>query len=396
MTFGKRIAGVVAGGLILVVAALGVYARIVGRDAALDRTLGATTTGRLADVSAGAAFAVDQPIPVEGAAVVRDTLVLRVRAAGQAAAWRRATVLAEVGGMVRAVPVRENAGVAPGTPLVRIDTAQYALATEEARARLRQVQAQYRELTLFDETIEDAAMRTERERASRAKSGLDAAEIAVRRAELDLLRTRITSPFSGRVADVRVDAGQVVRPGDELLTIADIDPIRVEVQVLESEVGLLSEGRAARVSFAALPGEQFTGLIETINPIVDPATRAARVTVSVPNPDGRILPGFYAVVSLEARRFPDRVMVPREAVVERDRRTLLFVYEAAENARSGRARWRYVTTGLDNGELVEIVESPETDMVEAGEIVLVGGHLTLTHDAPVRLTANARAAGGRP
>lgn len=382
--------------LVLIVGALaiGVYARIGEQNEASGDTLGAAAD--LPDVSAGSAFSIDQPIPVEGAPVVRDTLTLQIRAEGQAAAWRQTTVHAQVAGQVRGVAVRENSRVGPGTPLVTIDSTEYALATDEARARMRQALAQYQELTLFDERIEDAAVRAERERASRARSGLDAAEVAVRRAELDLQRTRIVSPFSGRVANLRVVPGQTVKVGDEIVTIADIDPIRLEVQVLEGAIGHLAIGGGARVTFSAFPGETFTGRIETVNPMVDPATRSARVIVTVPNPDGRILPGFYAVVRLDARRFADRVLVPRTAILERDRRTMLFVYAPDENGRAGRAKWRYVTTGLENGEVVEIVENPDTEMVEPGEVVLVGGHHTLTHDAPVRLVENARAAGGRP
>ena len=61
------------------------------------------------------------------------------------------------------------------------------------------------------------------------------------------------------------------------------------------------------------------------------------------------------------------------------RRTMLFVYE------DGLAKWRYVTTGMQNDDVVEIVPSPETDMVQPGEVVLTGGHYTLIHDARVRL-----------
>lgn len=386
----------IAAVVLLVVVALGVgiYARIGARSEVAGDTLG--TSPDLPDVSASSAFAIDQPIPVEAAPVLRDTLVLTVRAEGQAAAWRQTTVHAQVAGQVRRVGVRENSRVAPGTPLLTIDSTEYALAAAEARARMRQSLAQYQELTLFDERIEDAAVRADRERAARARSGLDAAEVAVRRAELDLQRTRVVSPFSGRVANLRVVPGQTVRAGDELVTIADIDPIRLEVQVLEGALGHLAIGGGARVTFSAFPGESFVGRIETVNPIVDPATRSARVIVTVPNPDGRILPGFYAVVQLDARRFADRVLVPRSAILERDRRTMLFVYAPDENGRAGRAKWRYVTTGLENNDVVEIVANPDTDMVEPGEVVLVGGHHTLTHDAPVRLVDNARAAGGRP
>ncbi len=381
--------------LLLAALAAAVYVRIGARNEAAGDTVGAPSSDP-PDVSAGAAFSVDQPIPVEGAPVVRDTLVLRVRAEGQAAAWRQTTLYAQVAGQVRAVGVRENSRVAPGTRLVLLDSTEYALAVDEARARMRQAQAQYQELTLFDETIEDAAVRAERERSSRARSGLDAAEVAVRRAELDLQRTRVVSPFRGRVANLRVVPGQTVRAGDELLTVTDVDPIRVEVQVLQGDVGYLAQGGSAELTFSAFPGERFAGRIETINPLVDPATGKARVTVVVPNPDGRILPGFYADVQLDARRFADRILVPRAAILERDRRTMLFVYEPDSDGRAGRAKWRYVTTGLENADVVEILENPDTEMVEPDETVLVGGHYTLTHDAPVRLVDNARAAGGRP
>jgi membrane fusion protein, multidrug efflux system len=86
--------------------------------------------------------------------------------------------------------------------------------------------------------------------------------------------------------------------------------------------------------------------------------------------------------------------VPRAAVLERDRRTMLFVYEGDESA--GRAKWRYVTTGLANDALVEILEDADTESVRPGEIVLTGGHYTLVHDAQVRVVDDAGAAGGRP
>ena len=119
--------------------------------------------------------------------------------------------------------------------------------------------------------------------------------------------------FDGGVA--RHVAGVGLEFDDELATVVDLDPIKVEVQVLESEVGHLAQGRKARVTFAAFPDEAFTGTIQTINPVVDQTTRTARVTVLVPNPARRVLPGMYARVSLEARRFPDRVIVPRSASV---------------------------------------------------------------------------------
>jgi RND family efflux transporter MFP subunit len=302
-----------------------------------------------------------------------------------------------VTGRVATLPVRENDAVGTGRLLVGLDAAEYGLAVEEAQASLRQAQAAYREATLLDEEIRDPRVRADRAAFARSKTGVDAAEVRLRKAQLDLSRTRLTAPFGGRVATLKVVPGQWVRAGDELMTIISLDPIRVEVQVLESEVGLLQPGRKARVSFAAFP-EPFTGTVETINPMVDGGTRTAKVTVVVPNPQGRILPGMYARVSLEAQRFADRVLVPRSAVLERDRRTMLFVYDGTGS--QGLAKWRYVTTGRQNDSLVEIVPDTDTDSVKPGEVVLTEGHYTLIHDARVRLSDEVRAssdsAGPRP
>jgi RND family efflux transporter MFP subunit len=280
---------------------------------------------------------------------------------------------------------------------VAIDTTEYALGLARAQANLARTQASFREITLFDDQIADSAVRVERARVARAKSGLAEAEVAVREADMLLQRTRVTAPFEGRAASVRVMPGQTVRVGDELVTVVDLNPIRVDVQVLESEVGLLAAGRRAVVSFAAFPGEEFVGRIATINPLVERDTRTANVTVTIPNPDGRILPGMYARVALEARKFPNRILVPRAAVLERDRRTMLFVFQGdGEGATTGLAKWRYVTTGLANDSVVEILTNPETEMVQPGETVLTDGHYTLIHDARVRLVENVQAAGGRP
>jgi HlyD family secretion protein len=341
-----------------------------------------------------AAFDAKLPIPVEGVAVVRDTLVLSVSAAGEATSFRTTPLRSSVTGTVRAVRARENASAGTGDLLVELEPADYELSLREARGNLARAEAAYRELVVFDDRIADASVRAERERNARAKTGLEAAESAVERAELNLTRTRVRAPFPGRVANIRVVPGQYVTAGEELMTVQQMDPLRVDVQVLESEIGLLAPGRRALLSFAAFPNEILQGVVETINPIVDRQTRTARVAVSVRNAEGRLLPGMYARVSLAARKLPDRILVPRTAVLDRDHRTLVFVVEG--DGVTGLAKWRYVTTGLQNATHIEIVDAPETERVEPGEIVLTAGHFTLTHDARVRLTRDAVLEGGRP
>jgi membrane fusion protein (multidrug efflux system) len=371
-----------------------VYGRIAKAGEGSDETA-EKAAQPLVQTSASTGFATDVAIPVQGVPATRGELVMSVSAAGQAEAWQKTVLVAQVDGRIVSLNVREGDGVGNGQTVVGLDGAQYTLAVEEAQAALAEAQNKFREATLFDDRIPDEAVRREREAAARVRSGVEAAEVRLRRARLDLSRTRTGSPIAGRVASLKVVPGQWVRQGDELMTIVALNPIRVEVQVLESEIAHLAPGRTANVSFAAFPGEAFTGRIQTINPIVESGTRTARVTVLVDNPGGRILPGMYARVSLEARRYADRVLVPRSAILERDRRAMLFVYE--RGSQDGLAKWRYVTTGLQNETMVEIVsEGVETDSVKPGEVVLTEGHYTLIHDARVRLVEDARQAGGRP
>ena len=365
------------------------YFRIISDAKAEESTQnGSEDNGDSPDTSVGESFNSDVAIPVEGVAVVRDTLVLTVSAAGQAASPRQTVLRAQVSGQVRAVRIAENQSIAANAVLIEIDPTEYQLRLDEAKASLRRAEGQYREITLGDDRIPDARVRAERDSAARAKSGLDAAHVAVTRAEMDLARTKVVAPFGGRVADLKVVVGQQIGPSDDLLTIQEMEPILVHAQVLEGEIGFLQPGRVASISFAAFPGETFQGRVQSINPVVEQATRTARVAIAVSNPQGRILPGMYARASLPARRFADRTLVPTSAILERDRRTMLFVYNGEGS--NGRAEWRYVNTGLRNDTHIEIVrEGPEDGFVEPGEIVLVSGHYTLIHDAVVRLTENA-------
>jgi membrane fusion protein, multidrug efflux system len=396
MAKSRNIIGIGAVVVVVVGLGAGIYWRISSHadDDGGDSTIASVPEGGGDQVSSATTFATNIAIPVEGAQVVRDTLVISVSAAAQAAAESRAVLYSRVEGPITRVRVRESQVVRAGQVLVEIDTVEYVLRVRTAQASVAQAEANYRSQMLGTDQIQDPEVRAERERLARAKSGLDAAEVSLEQAQIELERTRVRAPFSGRVADLKVVAGQTIAARDELVTVVDIDPIKVEVQVLEAEVSLLAPGRRASISFAAFPGETFRGTITTINPVIEQTTRTARVTVSVPNRDGRILPGMYARVSLEARKFPDRILVPRSAILERDRRTMLFVFEG--EGQTGLAKWRYVTTGLSNDSLVEIVPNPETDMVQPGEWVLTDGHYTLTHDAQVRLVESVKAEGGRP
>jgi HlyD family secretion protein len=313
----------------------------------------------------------------------RTDFPLRSRASGHLVPWRRARIPAEAGGPVVERAVREGDRVEKGDLLARLEHRAERIALEEARAELLEARAEFR--AKYDggragsRGRADSASDATRRATQAAVSGLTAARQAVEHAKLDLERTRITAPFAGRVADLKIEEGQYVGQGKTVATLLQDRRMKVEVDVLESDVVALDDGASVQVHVPALgPEDDSTAWVEgtvwAVNPKVDPQSGTGRVTVALPNPDRRLVSGLYTEARLETRRLADRLVVPEDAILVRQGRDLVFVVE------DGRALWSYVDLGARSGSYVEI-----TDGVQPGDTIAVSGHFALAHDAPVTI-----------
>lgn len=311
---------------------------------------------------------------------------LRTQASGHLVPWRRAQLRAEANGPVAERAVDEGDRIEAGALLTRLDNREERIAMKEARAELFTARAEYRAKyagsSSGDGPVENGSQGSsaeERRATQQAVSGLTAARQAVERAELNLERTRVTAPFAGRVANLEVEEGQYVSSGAEVATLLQDDRMKAAVDVLESDLVHLREGTTARVHVPALGPERDSsawvdGRVWAVNPQVDRQSGTGRVTVSIPNPEGRLVSGLFAKVHLETERLENRLVVPDEAVLVRQGRDLVFVVQ------DGRAQWQYVGLGARSGDYVEITEG-----VAPGDTIAVDGHFALAHDAPVRV-----------
>ena len=145
MSYSRHTLSLVTVLLILSALGAGVVWRLRGAEPAdSDADAGQDAIG-LPPGEAPAQFSASVAQPVRGAEVIRDTLWIRVSAAGQAEAFRRTTITAQVEGLVRAVPVRENQTVRVGDRLLQIDTTELALDVAQARADLLAAETEYRQ-----------------------------------------------------------------------------------------------------------------------------------------------------------------------------------------------------------------------------------------------------------
>ena len=328
-------------------------------------------------------------LPVVGSVVRRGDLVLTVRTTGQVRAERLVALKGETQGTVDAVLVRAGDRVDGGQVLVRLDPRPFDLAVREAESQVGEARGRYRDILLGEDTTDAAPGAVERRRNARLRTGVDGAEARLERAKLDRERATMRAPFAGTVDQVQAVVGQRVGAGDPIATVVDLGSLIVEAAVLEHDLPLVRRGAMAAVTLAAANGRAYPARVLAVLPLVDATTHSGRALVRVRTGDGVLRPGMYADVELEATRLPDRVTVPAPAIIERDGRPLVFRYHA------GKAEWVYVTPGRSNGRETEILPESATGQpaVAAGDTVLVEGHLTLTHDAPVRLILREASAG---
>jgi RND family efflux transporter MFP subunit len=360
----------------------------------------------------------DAPLPVKAVPVVRRDLVIRLTLPGEVFARKKAVIKTEVSGALKEVAAEEGRAVQAGDVLARIDDRTYALRLEGAGAeRLKRLSEMLVENRFsgvekrVDEALEekirdsDAALEAsvsryaaggiireeydkirkahetllieagrKKDEVQAASKGLTQAEVEVAVARLDLERTKVRAPFSGVLTGIKVSVGETVSPGQDIMTVVDVRDIRVEARGLESEIERMKPGHEADVRLSAYPGRVFKGRVRAVSPVVDPGDRTCVVHVAVDNAAGELKPGMHAEVEVTAEIYEGRLLVPQEAVLVRVGRKLVFVVE------DGLAKWRYVTTGLENERYVEVLEG-----VKERESVIVEGHLTLAHDARVTI-----------
>lgn len=336
----------------------------------------------------------ETPVVVE--TIRKRDLVQRITSEGIFKALIETHVIAQVYGTVVRLSVEEGSYVREGDVLVEVDGESYRIAYLKAKDQVNRTLQEYSARALVDNHLAGSG-RLKKEIASAVDSGnvndLDALELAsensrkewiasstgltqarlaMAEAKLNLDNTSIRAPFDAYVTAVEIGPNSTVVQGQELMLLVAVDYLTLEAKILESEIHLVRVGAAVSIKAQAFPDERFAGKIEAISPVVDAESGTCGIRIRVDNPQHLIKPGMFARVYVETRVFRKRLLVPRDALLIRDERKLVFVHE------TGLAKWRYVKTGLENNEFIEIKEG-----LNEGEELIVSGHFNLAHDASV-------------
>ena len=277
---------------------------------------------------------------------------------------------------IKAIYVDEGQKVSKGQRLVApddVNTDSYELQVANAEANLKNVEINYNRAVELYKIGGGTKQSVEQMELSliNAQNALASAKRALQNVKEN---TVLTCPISGVVTARNYDAGDMTGQLP-ILTIAQVQPVKIVINVSESELAKVNNGMPAVVKFDTYGDEEFAGKVTMVAPTVDVATRTFGVEVTVANKDNRILPGMFARVELNLGTM-EHVVVPDKAVVKQPGSGNYYVYVYKD----GKVSYNQVQLGQRMGDKYELISG-----VESGSQVVVSGQSRLANGDAVEL-----------
>ena len=350
----------------------------------------------------------NQHVPYAAVAPVkRETIATSLSIAGQFIPYQNVELHAKVAGYIKHIYVDIGDHVHAGQVLAVLEIPELIAQVDEAQASVHHAEEEIqrsrsdvlraeadnvalhanaerlvntdkaRPGLIAQQELDDA---TAKDRASQAQVEAAKSATAAAKQQLEVAKAnsqhysalsdyaRITAPYDGVVTWRFSDTGALVQAGTSnssglpVVTIAQVDVLRLRIPVPESLAGTVRVGDSADVHVQAT-GEDFTGKVTRYTDSLDPSTRTMQVEIDVPNPNYHLQPGMYADVHLSANSRPNALTIPIESVQRgQGDKTSVLVIDA-----QNRVQPRDVQLGVESSNMVEVLSG-----LNEGERVIVG------------------------
>jgi multidrug efflux system membrane fusion protein len=287
-------------------------------------------------------------------------------AEGSVEAVRQSVVSPQVAGRITQLTVKAGDIVQKGQLLVRIDAQAAAQQANASQAQVESAQAQLnvatrefeRQQQLFRKQYISQAALDQAEAQFKATSAAVRGSVAqAGAASTQTSFFTIVAPFSGTVAEVPSELGDMAMPGKPLLTVFDPATMRVVANLPQSKLTQLQAKSEVRLDIPGLPEDQRSVVTKsvTVLPTADPLTHTVQVRLGLPATVTKALPGMFArayfAVQGDAR---SRLVIPAKAVIQRTELEAVYVVD------KGRALLRQVRLGKVMGDTVEVLSGLTT------------------------------------
>ena len=256
-------------------------------------------------------FATNKPPPasVSVATANSETIPNLLIAVGDLAAVHQVKVTSDVNGRITDIMFTAGASVKAGTPLVQLfdGPEQGDLAIFKAQATMAQLSLDRAKQLASRQFGPQATVDS-------AQSAFDQANAGISKTEAIISQKLVRAPFDGELGVRKVEVGQYLTAGTQIVSLTDLDQLYANFTVTEKDSGNLKVGQIVRIAVDAYPGRKFEGKISTIEPQIATDTRNIRVQATIANPDHILKPGMFTTTTVVLPDTPPVITVPETAV----------------------------------------------------------------------------------
>ncbi|MGI6751248.1 MAG: efflux RND transporter periplasmic adaptor subunit [Anaerovoracaceae bacterium] len=370
------------------------------------------TVIRLVDAFKPATVTQIPPVNVKVQEVQKGSIYATAPLSGRIQAKDEIAIIPLASGEVTSVNVEIGDFVSKGTTLFEIDKtlvqnnlSQAQSAVDQAHAGIRQAQAGYEQAVLglenavftynsmkslydagaislqqflqaelqYKNTLQNIAVAEES--LNVAKAGAKTAESALSTARDALSNYIVKAPISAYITSLNVNVGSLAPSNSPAATMADINHLEIKTTVSEYLAGKLAKGDKVEINISNLSDTPFPGTVKALSPAPAMGTLTYPITISIDDSGGRVKAGMFAEIQIVSDKKEEALRIPSSAVMVKGGNSSVAVLD-----KKNIPTIKKVTTGLDNGEYVEITKG-----LGLGEIVVVSGQEYVTEGVAVKI-----------
>lgn len=326
-------------------------------------------------IKAGSQY-VQPPEPVNTAKVKSVSWEIAIPSIGSLTAVQGVTVATELPGKVVEITFTPGSGIKQGELLLRQDTSseEAQLPGAQAAVTLASLNLSRTKSLIAQEMISQSQLDT-------AQANFQQAQAALENLRSQVAKKTIRAPFSGRLGIRLVNLGQSLREGDAIVSLQTLNPIFVDFQLPQQNMGQLKQGMPVRVSADGLPGRQLTGKITAINPHVNSATRSIGVQATLQNEENFLRPGMFVNIEVVLPKTKTVLSIPTTAVVYAPYGDSVFIVEekqSKDGKKQLELRQQFTRLGEKRGDFVSVLSG-----LSEGESVVSTGVFKLRNNQTV-------------
>lgn len=275
-----------------------------------------------------------------------------------------------VSGQITAVYVEIGDKVSKGETLFQIDGTQLLTTYNKAKESLNVAKSTFDRVSVLYE--QGAMSYQDYEQAQATYSNAQQTYTA---ASDSYNNCTLTSPINGYVTSKNVAVGGIASSASPAMTVADVSKLKIDTSVSEYIVSDLNVGDSVDIHISTLGDETYKGIIEAISPAPSAGSLTYPIKISISDDTGKIKAGMFAEIRIISSEKEDTLCVPSDCVIMKNGTSVIVTLDK-ENI----PKYNDVTTGIDNGEYVEILSG-----IKEGDKIVISGQQYVTEGTSVNV-----------